>query len=107
MTNYPTASKSTVVSTSMTPLPAPLWVEGKNDNGDYVRGVAFAVRHNHCKPKHPDLAAGTCWDVEDGFYEFVVLADDGQILELHTDCAKVMRRHDGDVYTHYLNGRPQ
>ena len=87
----------------MVPLPAPLWVEGHH-NGEDIAGVAIALLRYQLTPKHPDLAEGTHWDKECGFYEFIVMDSSGQVLELHTDCAKVIRPHDGYVYNAYLEG---
>lgn len=93
-----------VVSTSMTPLPSPLWVEGKDSRMEDVRGVAIAVQCVHLTPRYPERISEPHFRSDTRFYEFIVFADDGQVAELHTDSTTVVRPHVGDVYARYLDG---
>lgn len=95
----------TTVSTSMIPLPQPLWVEGKcSASGTVVNGVAFGLLRHHQKPKYPEAAEGTIWDRESGMYEFVVLTSDGTVTEVHVDRCTVIDRHTGDPYDAFFDG---
>lgn len=89
-----------VTSSAMTPLPAPLWVEGEKVNpgvfasGTYIEGVAVAIR------------AETTADDEGEYitHNFVVMTTDGTVEEMDTESVAMVRPYSGDVYAPYLAG---